>query len=69
MESNLHPITEDQEWTLRNWVSTFGARPGPRERAFLLTEKGLTEGQIDSWWNKNQGNTLLLLYWRSFVNQ
>lgn len=56
MDSDLHPVTEDQDWTLRNWVSTFGEKPGPREKAFLLTEKGLTADQIDSWWKKHEGN-------------
>jgi hypothetical protein len=51
----MHSITEDQEWTLRNWVLNVGEKPGQPEKAFLRTEKGLSEEQIDFWWNKTQG--------------
>lgn len=48
----MEPITEQQEWTLRNWVTTFGRRPGKLEKAFLQADKGLSEEQIDSWLEK-----------------
>jgi len=43
------PITPNQEWTLRNWVATFGRRPDKLERTFLQADKGLSESQIDTW--------------------
>lgn len=64
---NMYSITEDQEWTLRNWVSTFGEKPGPKEKVFLLSEKGLTEDQIDSWWSKHQGRRWPLYDSRIFL--
>ncbi|KAF4636922.1 hypothetical protein G7Y89_g1153 [Cudoniella acicularis] len=46
----MEPITEDQEWTLRRWVSTKGNGPLQKsDKAFLTLEKGLSEEQIDSW--------------------
>ena len=63
----MEPITEDQEWTLRRWASTQGRRPRKRDKAFLQAEKGLTEAQIDSWWENidthkpTNGNYLFLL--------
>ena len=53
----MDSITEDQEWTLRNWVLTFGRRPGKLEKAFLQADKGLSERQIDAWLGKEENST------------
>jgi len=53
----MDPITQAQEWTLRNWVATFGRRPGKLEKAFLRADKGLSEQQIDAWLEKEESNT------------
>jgi hypothetical protein len=47
----MEPITEDQFLTLRRWAITVQQRPGRRMKKFLLLEKGLTEEQIDRWWD------------------
>jgi len=44
------PITEDQEWTLRNWAVACGKRPGKDAIAFLQKDKGLSKDQINHWW-------------------
>lgn len=47
----MEPITEDQFATLRRWAITIKQRPGNHAKKFLKLEKGLTEEQIDKWWD------------------
>jgi hypothetical protein len=47
----MKPITEDQFVTLRHWAITIKRRPGSHAKQFLKLEKGLTEEQIDKWWD------------------
>ncbi len=47
----MKPITEDQFMTLRRWAITIKQRPGNHAKQFLKLEKGLTEEQIDKWWD------------------
>ncbi|KAH8685707.1 hypothetical protein BGZ60DRAFT_522989 [Tricladium varicosporioides] len=50
----MEPITEDQELTLRRWVTAKGnGPPEESDKAFLVMEKGLSREQIDFWFQKN----------------
>jgi hypothetical protein len=56
IDAPMQPITEEQDRTLRNWASKFGEKPGQQGKAFLQTEKGISENQVDYWWSRYQGN-------------
>jgi hypothetical protein len=47
----MDPITEEQFLTLRHWAFAIKWRPGNSAKLFLKLEKGLTEEQIDKWWD------------------
>lgn len=51
----MEPITEDQELTLRRWVTAKGnGPPEESDKAFLVMEKGLSGEQIDFWFKKHK---------------
>jgi hypothetical protein len=52
----MEPITQNQEWTLRNWIATFRRRPDKLEKTFLQADKGLSEDQIESWLAKEENS-------------
>lgn len=37
---------------MQRWASTVGHRPGKRAKMFLKADRGLSEEQIETWWNK-----------------
>jgi hypothetical protein len=47
----MNLITEDQSLTLRHWAFAIKRRPGNSAKLSLKLEKGLTEEQIDKWWD------------------
>jgi hypothetical protein len=47
----MQPLTPKQEQTMLRWAWTVGARPGKRAKLFLRAERGISEEQIDAWWN------------------
>lgn len=47
-------VTQDQDSTLRRWVSYKGKRrPSKKDRDFLCEETKLSQSQFDLWWNSN----------------
>jgi hypothetical protein len=34
------------------WACTVGHRPGKRAKMFLQADRGLSEEQIETWWNE-----------------
>jgi len=48
----MQPLTREQEATMLRWACTVGHRPGKRAKMFLQADRGLSEEQIETWWNK-----------------
>jgi hypothetical protein len=44
-------LTAVQETTMRQWALTAKTRPGKRAKWFLRLNRGLSEEQIDAWWD------------------
>jgi hypothetical protein len=50
----MEKITQEQDSTLRRWVSYKGKRrPSKKDRDFLCDETKLSLSQFDSWWDNN----------------
>jgi hypothetical protein len=48
----MQPLTREQEATMLRWACTVGHRPGKRAKMFLQADRGLSEEQVENWWNK-----------------
>lgn len=69
----MQPLTKEQQATMVRWAMTVGHRPGKRAKMFLQEDRGLSEDQIDTWWNnaiasqKTQRKNCLSAFWRAEV--
>ena len=37
---------------MQRWACTVGQRPGKRAKMFLQADRGLSEEQVETWWNR-----------------